>query len=161
MPLLWFESGTPSAELSGKQQFPPRHFCHIVTNILKVAAATLHRDVPESSVPPESSSDKWPRNTDLVFPASGGTTRLLLSRQNSLIQSVVQGAIENMRASLMFNHAFPDGILALSFAKESLIIAAESLQPGAAPIRRRLEFNEDYLTKMAHMVIYIHISLRR
>jgi hypothetical protein len=62
-------------------------------------------------------------NADLVLPA--GATKPLLTNQMSLVRSVVHDAIENMWALLMFNHAFPDSVLSSTFAKESLITAAE------------------------------------
>ncbi|KAI9447170.1 hypothetical protein BJY52DRAFT_1193540 [Lactarius psammicola] len=129
-PLLAPESGAPTTELS-------------------TAATTLQNEAPERSVTPESSGDAWPTDTDLVSPP--GTTKLMLTSQQPLVRAVVQDAIENLRASLMFSHAFPDAIVAFSFTKESLIAAAESHKPGATYIQRRLQQDEDYLVKIAQL----------
>ncbi|KAI9445639.1 hypothetical protein BJY52DRAFT_1194228 [Lactarius psammicola] len=106
--LLAPKSGAPTAELS-------------------TAATMLQNEAPERSVTPKSSGDAWPTDTDLVLPP--GTTKLMLTSQQPLVRAVVQDAIKNLRASLMFSHAFPDAIVAFSFTKESLIAAAESHKP--------------------------------
>ncbi|KAI9439470.1 hypothetical protein BJY52DRAFT_1195598 [Lactarius psammicola] len=59
------------------------------------------------------SSLTWPADTDLIF-APGGT-QVMLTLQRLLIRTVVQDAIKDLQASLLFNNAFPDGILAITF----------------------------------------------
>ena len=59
----------------------------------------------------------------------------------------------------MFNNAFPDGSLALSFSKECVAIATESLKPGAAVVHRRLEVVDDYLVKLAQAVSCFSFNL--
>ncbi|KAH9172257.1 hypothetical protein EDB89DRAFT_1906257 [Lactarius sanguifluus] len=65
----------------------------------------------------ESSGVTWPTDMELLPPGS-------------LVRNVVQESIKNVRASLMFSHAFPDGTLALTFIKDGLINAAEKHKPG-------------------------------
>ncbi|KAH9164044.1 hypothetical protein EDB89DRAFT_1912379 [Lactarius sanguifluus] len=96
----------------------------------------------------ESSGVTWPTDTELLPP---GASKLLLTSQQSLVRNVVQESIENVRASLMFSHAFPDGTLALTFIKDGLINAAEKHKPGAADIKRRLEQDQDYLAKISQL----------
>ncbi|KAH9166781.1 hypothetical protein EDB89DRAFT_2075508 [Lactarius sanguifluus] len=96
----------------------------------------------------ESSGVTWPTDTELLPP---GASKLLLTGQQSLVRNVVQESIENVQASLMFSHTFPDGTLALTFIKDGLINAAEKHKPGAADIKRRLEQDQDYLTKISQL----------
>ncbi|KAH8995562.1 hypothetical protein EDB86DRAFT_2829470 [Lactarius hatsudake] len=95
----------------------------------------------------KSSGVTWPTDTELLPP---GASKLLLNGQQSLVCNVVQESIKNVRASLMFSHAFPDGSVALTFIKDGLINAAEK-KPGAADIKRRLEQDQDYLTKISQL----------
>lgn len=135
-----------------------------MTDISIAAATTLQREALESGMTPESLRATWLRDTDLVYPA--GSTKLMLKRQQPFIQTVVQAAIENMRASLMFNRAFPDGALAFYLAKESLVVAADKLKPGSTPIQRRLkqaiqrrlEQDEDYLASIAQLVSFFYTA---
>ena len=99
----------------------------------------------------DGSGTKWPSNTDLVF-SDRSSTKLNLTDQKPLVHTIVQDAIENLRASLMFHHAFPDVMLAFSFSKESLITAAEKHKPGAAALHSRLLEDEDYLMKITQLV---------
>ncbi|KAN0140484.1 hypothetical protein V8E53_001693, partial [Lactarius tabidus] len=107
---------------------------------LSVIATALQNEVLERSVTSDISEAKWAPETDLVLPAGG--TKPLLTNQTSLVRSIVHDAIENMRAMLMFNHAFPDSALASTFAKDSLLTAAEKQaekgKPGAAAVHSRL-----------------------
>ncbi|KAH9039640.1 hypothetical protein EDB85DRAFT_1887409 [Lactarius pseudohatsudake] len=102
----------------------------------------------------ESSGVTWPTDTELLPP---GASKLMLTHQNPLVRTVVQESIENLRASLMFSHAFPDGSVALTFIKEGLINAAEKLKPGAADIQRRLEQDDDYVTKISQLVSVVMV----
>ncbi|KAI9443421.1 hypothetical protein H4582DRAFT_2054425 [Lactarius indigo] len=97
----------------------------------------------------ESSGAAWPADTDLLPP---GANKLMLTNQNPLVHNVVQEAIENLRASLMFNHSFPTAPVAFTFTKESLITAAEKYKPGAAHIQRRLQQDGEYLVKIVPLV---------
>ncbi|KAH9017703.1 hypothetical protein EDB85DRAFT_1897491 [Lactarius pseudohatsudake] len=102
----------------------------------------------------ESSGVTWPTDMELLPP---GTSKLMLTHQNPLVRTVVQESIENLRASLMFSHAFPDGSVALTFIKEGLINAAKKLKPGAADIQRRLEQDDDYVTKISQLVSVVMV----
>ncbi len=59
----------------------------------------------------------------------------------------------------MFNHAFPDGTVAFTFTKESLITATKSYKPGAAHIQCQLLQDEDYLAKIAQLVCFINVTM--
>ncbi|KAH9031415.1 hypothetical protein EDB83DRAFT_2652456 [Lactarius deliciosus] len=93
----------------------------------------------------ESPGATWPTDTDLLPP---GAKRLLLTNQQTLVHNVVQEAIENLRASLLFNNAFPTAPIAFAFTKESLITAAEKFKPGATHIQCQLQQDEEYLGKI-------------
>ncbi|KAH9038023.1 hypothetical protein EDB83DRAFT_2524601 [Lactarius deliciosus] len=84
----------------------------------------------------ESPGATWPTDMDLLPP----------------VRNVVQEAIENLRASLLFNNAFPTAPIAFAFTKESLITAAEKFKPGATHIQCRLQQDEEYLGKIGPLV---------
>ncbi|KAH9160802.1 hypothetical protein EDB89DRAFT_1914352 [Lactarius sanguifluus] len=115
------ELGTPTVELS--------------------ATATMS----QTEVTTESPGATWPTDTDLLPP---GAKRLLLTNQQTLVCNVVQEAIENLQASLLFNNVFLTAPIAFAFTKESLITAAEKFKPGATHIQRQLQQDEEYLTKI-------------
>ena len=111
---------------------------------------------PEGRKTPDFFDATWPSNTDLVVVASSKGakgTKLLLNSQKPLVHAVVVDAIENMQASLMFTHAFPDGVLQFSFAKECLLAAAD--KPSTALIYSQLLEDEDYLAKISQLVSFL------
>ncbi|KAI9431989.1 hypothetical protein H4582DRAFT_2084278 [Lactarius indigo] len=95
----------------------------------------------ESPVSPVSRID-----TDLVF--VGSTTKIMLTSQRPLIQGIVQDAIENLRASLLFNNAFPDATVAFAFTRDALLTATESHGHGGGIVRCQLQVDDEYLTKL-------------
>ncbi|KAI9431395.1 hypothetical protein H4582DRAFT_2062778 [Lactarius indigo] len=85
-------------------------------------------------------------DTDLVF--MGSTTKIMLTSQCPLVRGIVQDAIENLRASLLFNNAFPDVTVAFAFTRDALLTATESHGHGGGIVRRRLQVDDEYLTKL-------------
>ncbi|KAN0128211.1 hypothetical protein V8E53_013977 [Lactarius tabidus] len=118
-----------------------------------VIATALQNEVLERSVTSGISEAKWAPETDLILPAGG--TKPLLTNQTSLVRSIVHDAIENMRAMLMFNHAFPDSALSSTFAKDSLLTAAEKQaekgKPGAAAVHSRLQHDVYHLAMIINL----------
>jgi hypothetical protein len=84
----------------------------------------------------------------------------MLTGQRPLVRAVIQDAIENLRAALLFNNAFPDVCLAFTLIKDSLLTSANRLKPGAKNILDRLERDEDYLLKITPLVIFPISCLR-
>lgn len=76
----------------------------------------------------------------------------MLTLQRPLIRTIIQDGIEELRAMLIFNSAFPDGILAMSFMRHTLNVAAEKHCPMALSVRRRLIHDEDYTLKISPVV---------
>ena len=98
-------------------------------------------DVVNVSNPP---APTLPSNdTDLIFVP--GTNRLILSAQQPLIRVIIQDTIENLRAFLLFNHAFPVALQAIKFVRDSILLAAENYKPATSAIAARLNTNNDYL----------------
>ncbi|KAH8976820.1 hypothetical protein EDB92DRAFT_1823134 [Lactarius akahatsu] len=96
------------------------------------------------------STSAWPANTNLLF--APGVTRVLLARQRQLIRDIVRLAVDDLRATLIFNDTFPDGILATCFIRSSLNTAAEKVvkkKPAASSIQERLLADDDYVLKIA------------
>ncbi|KAI9449449.1 hypothetical protein BJY52DRAFT_1192572 [Lactarius psammicola] len=113
-----------------------------VSNTLVVVSPSLHQD--QQMTTPESSS-AWPADTNLLFTPGG--TRVMLTLQRPLLRAVIQDGIEHLRASLVFNNAFPDSIIAISFIRFSLNTAAEN-NSAASSIHTRLLEDEDYVLKI-------------
>ncbi|KAH9162395.1 hypothetical protein EDB89DRAFT_2079745 [Lactarius sanguifluus] len=88
----------------------------------------------------------WPADTDLVFGL--GSKKVMLTLQFPLVCVVLQDAFEYMRAYLVLTDAFPDTTDAISFARDSLITAAESHQSDAAIICERLQHDAEYLAHL-------------
>ena len=71
----------------------------------------------------------WPADTDLVLAA--GSSKLSLLAQRPIVCAVIQEAIDNLRAALVFTNAFPDVCNTLTLIKDCLLNAALRLKPGA------------------------------
>jgi hypothetical protein len=92
----------------------------------------------------------WPSDTDIQFVP--GTTRVILTRQGTLLKSVLQDGFENLRASMLFEHAFPDLVLSHIFVRDALVTAAARSGPATASIHRRLLDDNNYLKKLTPLV---------
>ncbi|KAI9429277.1 hypothetical protein H4582DRAFT_2089597 [Lactarius indigo] len=88
-------------------------------------------------------------DTDLVF--TDGSTKLLLRHQQPVICTIVQKAIENLRATLVFQDAFPDGSVAFAFSRDALSAATVSHQLSGAIVQRRLEADDEYVAKLVSL----------
>ena len=94
----------------------------------------------------------WPVETDLVFAA--GSNKLMLTSQRPLVRAVIQDAIENLRAALLFNNAFPDICFAFTLIKDCLLTSAKN-HTGAADILNRLQHDADYILKITPLVFLL------
>lgn len=92
----------------------------------------------------------WPVNTNLVY--SDTSNKLKLMPQHALVRVVIQDAIENVRASILFTDAFPDASLSMTFAKDGLITAAKAHLPASHNIHARLIGDSDYVPKIIPLV---------
>ena len=81
-----------------------------------------------------------------------GSTRIILTGQRPIVCMVIQEAIDNLRASLLFVDAFPPASCALKFIHDALITAAESQSPAAADVLKRLQEDKEYMAAMAPLV---------
>jgi hypothetical protein len=70
------------------------------------------------------------------------------------MRMVIQDAIEHLRASILFRHAFPDPRTTISFISEALLAGAAAHQPDSFEIQRRLIQDEDYVSKMSRLVSF-------
>ena len=94
--------------------------------------------------------DVWPENTNILFPV--GSSKVMLTLQRPLLCGVIQDAIDNMRASLLFDNALPDATLSLQFARDSLTTAAQGCCPEAAVICHRLQEDVEYFNQLVPLV---------
>jgi hypothetical protein len=96
----------------------------------------------------------WPADTELVLVS--GSNKVTLTNQLPLMRSVIQDAIENVRFSLLFNHAFPDAGVVLFTVRAALVAAAaRSQNPRASNIHQRLLSDEEYVIKMIRLVSFV------
>ncbi|KAF8465778.1 hypothetical protein DFH94DRAFT_698694 [Russula ochroleuca] len=96
----------------------------------------------DSTLASESSGFVWPADTDIVMPP--GSKKVMLTSQCPMLRVVIQDVMENLRADLLFKHAFPDPAVALVTVKDSLLTCA-SHYPGASSIYRHLLFDDQYM----------------
>ncbi|KAF8263175.1 hypothetical protein EI94DRAFT_1704178 [Lactarius quietus] len=81
--------------------------------------------------------------TDLHFVP--GSTRIILTGQRPIVHMVIQEAIDNVWASLLFVDAFPDSNCALKYIQDALITATERQCPAAADVLKRLQEDNEYM----------------
>jgi hypothetical protein len=93
-------------------------------------------------------NSQWPIETDLTV--AKGSKKITLTAQDSVIQVVIQDAINNLRISLLFENAFPDAIALPAVIEQSLFTAAG--HSGANTIRTRLMYDREYRLKMMRLV---------
>jgi len=91
------------------------------------------------------SPSTWPADTDLKL--IKGSTRLMLTTQTPLVQAVIKKSLLYIRTSLLFENAFPDAVLALTFVRDAVISAAANHGP-ATTMHTRLVLEEDYISKI-------------
>jgi len=93
----------------------------------------------------------WPSDTDLV--SVPGTNRLTLTIQGPPVRAIIQDAFENIRAFLLFDHSFPDPVSIPSAIRGCLIgAAAESCNPRALDINRRMTEDDEYMNRLSRLV---------
>jgi len=95
-------------------------------------------------------NDGWPTDTDLIY--IPGTTRVMLTAQRPVMQTVIHDAFKNVHASLVFNCAFPDASAIPSIIRDALVLAAWSNVLRASNIHARLQVDNEYLAKMSRLV---------
>lgn len=79
--------------------------------------------------------------------------------QSTIVRMVLQDAIENMHAFLVFRSAFPDPNLVAEGAKAALMKAARGRFPGASPVHDRLISDEEYNQNMTVIVSGTFIAM--
>ena len=100
---------------------------------------------------------KWPAETDMVF--SDGRTRIRLMNQKTIVRLVIQDAIENVHAFMLFRNAYPNPALVVSSAKAALVNAATARLPGAAHVHQCLVSDEEYFLNMSVIVSYTYLAM--
>ncbi|KAN0131759.1 hypothetical protein V8E53_010410 [Lactarius tabidus] len=80
------------------------------------------------------SGHAWPSDTDI--------------QQGTLLKSVLQDGFENLWASMLFEHAFPDLVLSQNFVCDALVTAAARSGPAMASIHQQLLNDNSYLKKL-------------
>lgn len=90
-------------------------------NVASTALASMTTDPPPLFT--------WPVDTDLIF--TENSNKIMLTSQRPLLQVIIAEVIENVRACILFENAFPDFMLVISYVKQSLITAVEAHKPGA------------------------------
>ena len=93
----------------------------------------------------------WPSDTDLVFVL--GSNRLILTVQSPPVHAIIHNAFDNTRASLFFDHSFPDATMMPTLLRGCyLTAAAESRNPRALVIHNRLIQEAGYMDTLIRLV---------
>ncbi|KAN0137968.1 hypothetical protein V8E53_004452 [Lactarius tabidus] len=147
----WVLSGTSEPEKSGSQSSAVSLNDSVRSTgagvkLSVVATRPKNTALPGLDVPRAG----WPIDTDLIFAV--GSTKLSLLNQRPIVHTVIQEAIENLRAALLFANAFPDVCSALTLIKDCLFTAALHLKPGATEVLDRLTRDQEYLLKMTPLL---------
>ncbi|KAH9168126.1 hypothetical protein EDB89DRAFT_2074246 [Lactarius sanguifluus] len=138
------ESVPPIAKAPGSVQLSLSVFLvdgSTTVNIVVPSEAPCLREVAQPQSPP-----MWPAETEIR--SIPGSNHVILTIQGTLLRTVIQDAFENLRAAMLFQNAFPDGALTLSYIRDALITAARQCGPAAASIYTRLLNDTDYFAKI-------------
>ncbi|KAF8257046.1 hypothetical protein EI94DRAFT_1819298 [Lactarius quietus] len=149
----WAASGSSEPANSASQE------SYLSVNDADLCAITGHRlDSAVSTAGPsvQDANSGWPVITKLVY--SSGTNRLMLTSQRPIIHTVIQEAIDNLWAALLFNTAFPNVCFTLDMIKDCLLNTANHLKPRATEILNQLENDQHYLMKITPLLC-AHICL--
>ena len=76
----------------------------------------------------------------------------MLTIQIPLIRTIIQDSFEDLRATLLFENAFPDPNLTILFLRKTLIGAARSRLPDTVNVYNRLLLDDKYRDKLSHLV---------
>jgi hypothetical protein len=108
-------------------------------------------------------SPTWPIETDVIY--VDGTNRIKLSVQSTLLRSIFHTAFENVRCSLVFEHAFPVAVVIPCILRKAVVAAAEAhryangrYNSSAACVHQRLLSDVDYEAKMIRLVSIYYIE---
>ena len=99
----------------------------------------------------------WPADTDLK--AVKDSKRLMLTVQTDFVRTVIQNSFEGVRASLLFEHAFPDTILSHTFIRDALITAAANYGSSATMMHARLISDREYIAKIVPLVRIVNSAI--
>ncbi|KAF8257782.1 hypothetical protein EI94DRAFT_1708647 [Lactarius quietus] len=112
----------------------------IVASAAPSALNAVEEEITETST-------TWPAATNLkLIKGSKGNLQVMLTIQPPIIRSVITHSFEGLRASLLFENAFPDPIVSYAFIRDALITAASNYGPSAAAMYTRLVNDEEYVT---------------
>ncbi|KAF8269645.1 hypothetical protein EI94DRAFT_1699341 [Lactarius quietus] len=90
-----------------------------------------------------------------------GLNKLKLTHKRPMVRAVIQEAIEQLRAMMMFNNAFPEFCVALGLIKDCLFTVANILKPGSAGIYIQLKEDPEYLSRITPLPAnYTYTSLK-
>jgi hypothetical protein len=92
----------------------------------------------------------WPVNTDLIYVP--GTTRIMLTAQHPMMQTVIHDTFEKVHTLLLFDCAFPDASVLPPIIRDALITAASFNVPRVSNIYCQLLKDNKYATKLGHLV---------
>ncbi|KAF8257639.1 hypothetical protein EI94DRAFT_1817265 [Lactarius quietus] len=163
----WAASGSskPAKSASHGSSSSSNHTdgCATVEHGLDTAVATagpsgVILSQSSSTVSVLNANSTWPAITKLVYPA--GMNKLMLTNQRPIVRAIIQEAIDNLQAALLFNNAFPDVCFALDLIKDCLLNAANHLKPGSTEILNQLENDQQYIMKLTPLP-RAHICLIR
>ena len=136
----------PPTEASGKHIF---RVCYLSTveAILTVVVSSQIKPEAHTTEP----SPGWPLDTDLII-TPGTKNKVLLTAQRYLPRLVMHGALEYIRASLLFIHAYPGQDQAATFVRDALITAAYARGAEALTLHKRLVCDDTWVNYATPLV---------
>jgi hypothetical protein len=114
---------------------------------------TSSQESARNRSPSPDSQFVWPADTDICF--QPGTSKVMLTNQRPLLRVIITEAMEQVRADLLFNYAFPNPLVALTSIRNSLITCGSRV-PNAETFYRRLLFDEQYMTALIPLVSFLN-----
>ncbi|KAF8265157.1 hypothetical protein EI94DRAFT_1804796 [Lactarius quietus] len=105
-----------------------------------ITESTVTSAAPSTSIASEdlvTEPPTWPPCTDLT-----------LIKTAKVIRKVITNSFEGLQASLLFENAFLDPVLSVSFIREALITSASVHGPSAADMQLQLVIDIEYLNKI-------------
>ncbi|KAF8263224.1 hypothetical protein EI94DRAFT_1832424 [Lactarius quietus] len=154
----WEQASAVDGPTPGSVSCPTEKLCHNVpasSQRVSGSAATA-KSIVASAAPSAlnaveeeitETSTTWPAATNLkLIKGSKGNLQVMLTIQPPIIRSVITHSFEGLRASLLFENAFPDPIVSYAFIRDALITAASNYGPSAAAMYTRLVNDEEYVT---------------
>ena len=94
---------------------------------------------------------QWPAYTDIIL-GTKGQSNMNLMKQHIIVCTVLQYAIENVHANLVFHNAFPNAGTTVARTRAALVNATIVCFPSVVTIHQHLMSNKQYMENIVASV---------